>query len=673
MLRYNGPLMAKILLNPEQQAAVSYQTGPLLVLAGAGSGKTGVITHKISHLLASGLKPQQIIAVTFTNKAALEMKRRVAKLAGSSNIQGLQVSTFHALGLRFIREHARDLQRKSQFTILDPEDSLNILRDIAGKSAIDLEKAKFFQNQVSKWKSNLLSYDDAIKSAENDWQRQASVLYEPYDNALRAYNSVDFDDLIRMPILLMRNNQTIHELWQNRVRHLLVDEYQDTNIAQYAWVKMLTGNLGHFTVVGDDDQSIYAWRGARADNLAKLQEDYPRLKVIKLEQNYRSTQTILSSANALISNNSHLFEKKLWSRMGYGDKVRILNCHNEEDEAQQVVMNIMQHQRRNGLPFHHYAILYRSNFQSRPFEKVLREYQTPYTITGGQSFFARTEIKDIMAYLRLLINPDDDAAFLRIVNTPKREIGPSTLEKLGTYAQQRGLNLLPASFEIGLSALIPERSLHALQRFTRWIIELGDHAQRGDALANIKTMIADIGYETYLYDTQSTPKLAQKRMENVWELLNWLARLLEDDERPTLADVIGKLCLFDMLEQKEEETLNAVQLMTLHAAKGLEFPHVYLVGVEEKLLPHYNSIEEDNIEEERRLTYVGITRAQQALACSFCQKRMRHGEEITPEPSRFLNELPADCLDWPGKIEKTEAEKKQSAQSHLDALRGLLK
>jgi ATP-dependent DNA helicase Rep len=664
--------MRKFVLNDVQQSAVAYQGGPLLVLAGAGSGKTGVITHKISHLLNSGLKPQQIIAVTFTNKAALEMKRRVSKLADGQNIKGLQISTFHSLGLRFIRQHASLLQRKSQFTILDPEDSLNILRDIAGKAAIDLEKAKFFQSQISQWKNNLLTYDQAVQTTENDWQRQASVLYEPYDNALRAYNSVDFDDLIRLPVQLMQSNQVVREQWQNQTRHLLVDEYQDTNLAQYAWVKMLTGSLGNFTVVGDDDQSIYAWRGARADNLVQLQEDYPRLKVIKLEQNYRSTQTILSAANTLITNNPHLFEKKLWSEMGYGDKIHVLACHNEEDEATQVVMNLMQHQRRSGLPFHQYAILYRSNFQSRPFEKVLREHQIPYKITGGQSFFARAEIKDIMAYLRLLINPDNDAAFLRIVNTPKREIGPQTLEKLGHYAQGRNMNLLPASLEIGLSAILPERSLNNVQRFGRWLIELGDRTQRGDALGNIKDMINDIGYEAYLFDTQTTPKAAEVRMENVWELVNWIGRLLEGEDNPTLQDVINKLCLFDMLEQQQEQTPNAVQLMTLHAAKGLEFPHVYLVGVEEKLLPHHNSIDEDNVEEERRLCYVGITRARETLHCSFCQKRMRHGEELSVEPSRFLTELPADCLDWPGKIEKTEEEKKQSAQSHLSALKDLL-
>ncbi len=657
-------------LNEQQQQAILYQSGPLLVLAGAGSGKTRVITQKIAQLIEQGVKPQQIIAVTFTNKAALEMKQRVTKQA--SNTKGLLVSTFHSLGLRFIREHAHDLQRKSQFTILDPEDSLNILRDIAGKTAIDLEKAKFFQNQISQWKNNLLNYDEAVQTTENDWQRQASVLYEPYDNALRAYNSVDFDDLIRLPVLLMQNNPKIQEYWQNRIRHLLVDEYQDTNLAQYAWVKMLTGSLGNFTVVGDDDQSIYAWRGARADNLLQLQEDYPRLKVIKLEQNYRSTQTILSAANALIANNPHLFEKKLWSEMGHGDKIHVLSCHDEEDEATQVVMNIIQHQRRSGLPFHQYAILYRGNFQSRPFEKLLREHKIPYKITGGQSFFARAEIKDIMAYLRLLVNPDDDAAFLRIVNTPKREIGSQTLEKLGNYAQSRNLNLLPASLEIGLSAILPERSLQAVQRFARWIIELGDRCQRGDTLANIKDMIQDIGYETYLFDTQNTPKAAEKRMENVWELVNWTGRLLESDDKPEFNDVISKLCLFDMLEQKKEETPNAVQLMTLHAAKGLEFPHVFLVGVEEKLLPHANSIDEDNIEEERRLCYVGITRAQQQLHCSFCKKRMRHGAEYTPEPSRFLEELPEDCLDWPGKIEKTEEEKQENAQSHLSALKDLL-
>lgn len=661
-----------MILNSEQQSAVHYTEGPLLVLAGAGSGKTGVITHKIAQLIDNGTKPHHIVAVTFTNKAAQEMKQRVNKQLKNQSSRGLTVCTFHHFGLKFIREFHDHFKLNLTFTIFDQEDSLTLLRDLAVQSYVDVDKLALLQARVSRYKNELMTPAMALTAAKDEIDRQAAHLYQGYETNLHAYNGVDFDDLIKLPVQLLRDDSEVRMTMQHRIRHLLVDEYQDTNNAQYELIKLLTGALGHFTVVGDDDQSIYAWRGARADNLSKLQDDYPRLKVIKLEQNYRSTDTILNAANALISHNPHLFEKRLWSNMRGGDKIRVNSYHDEEDEARQVVLDMIRHRLQTGGKYNQYAVLYRSNHLSRIFEKMLREYQIPYTISGGQSFFARTEVKDIMAYLRLMVNPDDDCAFLRIVNTPKREIGPSTLEKLGSYAKRRGKSLLTACFEMGLSETLAERQLDTVRHFANWIILQGDNAKRGDTLGVLKDMIKAIDYETYLYDTQNTPKAAEKRMENVWELINWISRMLEDDPAPDFIEIVGKLSLYDMLERKKDEgEQDAVQVMTLHAAKGLEFENVYLIGMEEELLPHRTSIEEDTIEEERRLAYVGITRAKQRLILTFCKQRRRMGDVQEISPSRFLDEIPQAYLTWPGKI-VDEAATKMEARSHLDGLRNLL-
>ncbi|MFI4955919.1 MAG: UvrD-helicase domain-containing protein [Gammaproteobacteria bacterium] len=656
-------------LNRPQQDAIACVDDPLLVLAGAGSGKTRVITHKIAHLLDLGYKPSQIYAVTFTHKAAQEMKSRLGNVLKKTT-RGINVSTFHHLGLRFVREHAEHFGLNPRFSIFDQEDGQSLLRDIAGTASVS-DDLGHLQHFISQWKNGLVPPVKALELAETGLETQAAMLYETYERHLRAYNGVDFDDLIKLPVELLRRDPDVRALWQNRIRYLLVDEYQDTNIAQYDLVKLLVGPTGRFTVVGDDDQSIYAWRGARPDNLKKLPEDFPRLQVIKLEQNYRSTQTILDAANQVIANNPHVFEKKLWSSMGRGDRIRVMPTRDEEDEARQVVMDIIRHRLQSNQPFEDYALLYRGNHQSRPFEKMMREYQIPYKISGGQSFFARSEVKDIMSYLKLMVNPLDDCAFLRIVNTPKRDVGPQTLEKLANYAQMRKKSLLHASLELGLSEHLPARSIEAVQRFSNWLILNADNATRGDTLGVIKDMIAAIDYETYLYDTQNTPKAAEQRMENVWELVNWIGRMLEADPTPTFDELVAKLSLYDLLERQEDnKVLDRVQLMTLHAAKGLEFPNVYLVGMEEELLPHRTALEEDSLEEERRLAYVGITRAKLRLTLTFCKERRRKGEAQSIEPSRFLNEIDAALLDWPGKDGQTR--NVEGARSHIDQLRNLL-
>ncbi|MCG8494682.1 MAG: DNA helicase Rep [Enterobacterales bacterium] len=665
-------------LNPRQADAVSYIDGPLLVLAGAGSGKTSVITRKIAYMIQKVEIPaSKIVAVTFTNKASREMKERVTQLVSGKEAKGLTVSTFHNLGLNMIRREHKNLGLKSGFSIFDDQDSKTLITELLHKEkALSADDVQLIQHFISNWKNELVSPSLALSRASDDTETRAAYVYEEYNRCLRAYNAVDFDDLILLPTQLLRDNEEVREKWQHRIRYMLVDEYQDTNSSQYLLVKLLVGKRAAFTVVGDDDQSIYAWRGAKPENLALLAQDFPKLKVIKLEQNYRSTSRILKAANEVIANNPHVFEKKLWSEHGYGEEIRIVRCRSEDAEAERVAQEIINQKIQKGRQYKDFAVLYRGNHQARLIEVKLQAYQIPYKISGGQSFFGRTEIKDIMAYFRLLINPDDDNAFLRIVNTPRREIGPSTLEKLGNYANERGVSLFSACTELGLEQVLKLKQYASLQRFSGWIEEIKESVEReNDSMAVIKQMVRDIDYESWLMEQSSSPKVAEKRMENVYQLLNSIESMLEREPDATVESVIGKLVLMDLLEQQQEEDeTDKVQLMTLHASKGLEFPYVFMMGLEEEILPHRNSIEEDNIEEERRLMYVGITRAKQELTLTMAGKRKQYGEEFETTASRFLEELPQEDLTWEGKpgAAKSQEEKQALGKAHLANLKSLL-
>ncbi len=666
-------------LNPRQHDALINISGPLLVLAGAGSGKTSVITRKMVYLIKEkGFNAKNIVAMTFTNKAAREMKQRVSKLAGSNATQGLTVSTFHNFGLNFIRREYKALGIKPNFTIFDDQDCLALLKDLGFKEAeSDKELLRKLQNQISQWKNDLITAQEVINYAKDQEQLIFAKIYERYAESMKAYNAVDFDDLIMIPTLLLRDNAEVREKWQNKIKYLLVDEYQDTNTSQYELVKLLCGSFGNFTVVGDDDQSIYSWRGARPENLELLAKDFPNLKVVKLEQNYRSYGRILKAANVLIDNNPHVFEKKLWSEKPYGDILKVVTCADEEEEAQRVVTEIIARKvKYKDLGYSDFAILYRGNHQARIFEKTLITNKVPYKISGSTSFFARAEIKDMMAYLRLMVNHDDDNAFLRIANTPKRSIGPTTLQKLGTYASMRHVSLFQAATEMGLEQYLQGAGLDSIKRFVHTIGMAADNAQRGDAIGVIHDLIAKIGYHSFLHETSSTPKAAEFRWNNIQELLGWVEKYVDENEhdKNPFAAAVTNLMLRDMLDREEEEEAdnNQVQLMTLHASKGLEFNHVYLVGMEEELLPHKSSIESDDIEEERRLAYVGITRAQKTLTFTLCKKRNRFGELINCEPSRFLDEVPEDDLDWDIKRKPlTEEEQKELADDNLAMLKSL--
>ncbi|MCO7515357.1 DNA helicase Rep [Pseudomonas guariconensis] len=665
-------------LNPRQQEACDYVGGPLLVLAGAGSGKTSVITRKIAHLIQNcGIRAQYIVAMTFTNKAAREMKERVGTLLRPGEGRGLTVCTFHNLGLNIIRREHERLGYKPGFSIFDETDIKALLSDIMQKEYSGDDGIDEIKNMIGAWKNDLILPAEALEKARNPREQTAAIVYTHYQRTLKAFNAVDFDDLILLPVKLFEEHKDVLERWQNRVRYLLVDEYQDTNASQYLLVKMLIGMRNQFTVVGDDDQSIYAWRGARPENLMLLKEDYPSLKVVMLEQNYRSTSRILRCANVLIANNPHAFEKQLWSEMGVGDEIRVIRCKNEEAEAERVAMEILTLHLRTNRPYSDFAILYRGNYQAKLIELKLQHHQVPYRLSGGNSFFGRQEVKDLMAYLRLLVNPDDDNAYLRVINVPRREIGSTTLEKLGNYATERGVSMYAASDELGLGEHLDARYTERLQRFKHWLDGVRQRVALEDPIAALHEMIRDIDYENWIRQNTASDKAAEFRISNVWFLIDALKNTLEKDEEGdmTIEDAIGKLVLRDMLERQQEEEENAegVQMMTLHASKGLEFPYVFIMGMEEEILPHRSSIEADTIEEERRLAYVGITRARQTLAFTFAAKRKQYGEIIDCTPSRFLDELPPDDLAWEGLEDAPTEVRAARGNNALADIRAMLK
>ncbi|MCP1771848.1 ATP-dependent DNA helicase Rep [Neisseria perflava] len=658
-------------LNPQQQAAVNYLGGPLLVLAGAGSGKTGVITQKIKHLIVNvGYPAHQVVAITFTNKAAKEMQERVAKMLPKSQTRGLTICTFHSLGMRILREEANHIGYKKNFSILDATDSAKIISELIGGSG---KEAVFkAQHQISLWKNDLQTPEQALINAQNEWEHQTAQAYASYQATLESYQAVDFDDLIRLPALLLQQNSEVRNKWQLHLRYLLVDECQDTNTCQFTLMKLLTGAEGMFTAVGDDDQSIYAWRGANMENLRKMQQDYPQMKIIKLEQNYRSTARILKIANKVIENNPKLFQKTLWSQFGMGEVVKVVACQNEQHEAEWVVSQIVKQKLVGGdkTQYADFAVLYRGNHQARAFEEALRSARVPYQLSGGQSFFDKAEIKDVLSYIRLMANPDDDPAFLRAVTTPKRGIGEVTLGKLNAYAHEHECSLYQAAqSDEALSALNAANREH-VQEFMRLMEHYRSRADGDDAGEVINDLLEEIGYENHLLANEEG-KAGEIKWRNVTDLTGWLARKGEEDGK-TLIEIAQTIALMTLLEGKDEEENDAVKLSTLHASKGLEYPYVFLVGCEEGILPHSDSVEEDNVEEERRLMYVGITRAKRQLTLTHCLKRKRMGNWQFPEPSRFIDEMPPEDIKLLGRKGGEPVVSKEEGKSNLANLRSML-
>jgi ATP-dependent DNA helicase Rep len=653
-------------LNSAQQEAVNYMHGPCLVLAGAGSGKTRVITHKVARLIQAGLEAKRIAAITFTNKAAAEMRERAKGLIGRDAREVL-ICTFHALGVRMLRQDGAALGLKPQFSILDSDDVTSILKDAGGST--DAATARQWQWAISLWKNMGLNAAQAEAQAKDDNEKVTARIMARYEERLSAYQSVDFDDLIGLPLKLLQQHPEVREKWQKQLGHVLVDEYQDTNATQYEVLKLLVGERARFTAVGDDDQSIYGWRGATLDNLKRLPLDFPQLKVVKLEQNYRSTSAILRAANNVIGPNPKLFPKTLFSELGEGEPVRIVDADNEEHEAERVVARI-QSTRANGLgqEWKEFAVLYRANHQARIFEQALRKAQIPYKVSGGQSFFDRAEIKDLCAWFRLWINNDDDPAFLRAVTTPKRGIGHTTLQNLGTFASKYKLSLFEALFSSSLASVLPAKAVGSLHEFGRYVNDLEFRARHThgaeDARAFMLEWLKDIDYEKHLYEGEDSEKLAASRWTNVLEFCDWMSQRcggqIDDaagvsiaSEKKSLLEVAQTIALLSTISEREQDQ-NVVTLSTLHAAKGLEWPHVMLVGVTEGLLP-FKLGDDDNptgradgpmsegilqrLQEERRLMYVGITRAQRSLAVSWTKKRKKGREMIAGVPSRFIAEM----------------------------------
>ncbi|MBA3595477.1 MAG: UvrD-helicase domain-containing protein [Pseudomonadota bacterium] len=661
-------------LNLAQQEAVNYMHGPCLVLAGAGSGKTRVITHKIGRLIQAGLPATDIAAITFTNKAAAEMRERAKKLIGAP-ARGVLICTFHALGVRMLRQDGAALGLKPQFSILDSDDVTSILKDAGGST--DAATARQWQWTISAWKNNGLNAAQAEAQASGDEERLIARIMARYEERLTAYQSVDFDDLIGLPLKLLREHDAVRDKWQKAMGHVLVDEYQDTNATQYEVLKLLVGTRGRFTAVGDDDQSIYGWRGATLDNLKKLPVDYPTLRVIKLEQNYRSTSAILRAANNVIAPNPKLFPKTLFSELGEGEPVRVVDCDSEEHEADRVVARIqslraegtLQAEGSQHKEWKDFCVLYRANHMAKPFEKAFRKANIPYKVSGGQSFFDRAEIKDLCSWMVLMVNNDNNAAFIRAIKTPKRGIGHTTLAALSSFAEQYKLSLFESLFANSLSAVLPAKALGSLHEFGRYLNDLEYRARRTvgaeDARAFLTAWLKDIDYEKHIYDSEDSENVAAARWTNVMDFCDWMAQRcggqIDDTsgavmaaETKTMLEVVQTIALLSTISEREGDQ-NVVTLSTLHAAKGLEWPHVVLAGVNEGLLPfklddkngnESGSNSEENIalrlQEERRLMYVGITRAQRTLAVNWLRRRKKGRETVAGVPSRFIAEMGLD-------------------------------
>jgi len=653
---------------------VRYCDGPLLVLAGAGSGKTRVITAKIAHLIERGADPAHVVAITFTNKAAREMRERAQALLGKQGraeaARKVVISTFHAFGLMLLRQEAKAAGLRPGFSILDPGDLESVVAELVATA--DRARARAAQWRISAWKNALVAPAAALAQAANDDEVAAARAYANYDEALAAYRAVDFDDLIVRPLALLESDPDVAHRWQARCAHVLVDEYQDTNPAQYRLLRALVGARTPFTAVGDDDQAIYGWRGATLDNLAQLPRDYPDLKVVKLEQNYRSTVRILRSANAVIGNNPKLFDKRLWSELGHGDAIRVTPMADDETEAEAVINRIAGIKFERRANYADFAILYRGNHQAQAFETALRAKGINYEISGGQSIFERTEIKDIVAYLRLVANDDDDPAFLRAVAVPKRGVGQTTLARLADIAARRHESLFAAAFSPELAAAVPTRQREGLVEFCALVNDLRYRAEREPAGRLLDELLQRSGYEAWLVDTLDK-RDAQAKTKSVRDFTDWLARKGESDNR-NLLELTQMVALITMLDNREGDRADAVRLSTIHAAKGLEFPHVFIVGLEEGILPHREAVDNDNVEEERRLMYVALTRAQQSLHLSWCRTRKRAGERVGCQPSRFIGELAQEDVRYADSPRTPEeaAEEKVAGNARLASLKAML-
>lgn len=654
-------------LNPPQRAAVLHTDGPLLVLAGAGSGKTRVIVEKIAHLISSGRMPaKRIAAITFTNKSAKEMKERVAKRIKGDAAEGLTVCTFHALGLRFLQiDHAKVGLRRG-FSVFDSDDSAAQIKDLLppGSKNDVIDNAR---NLISRAKNAGLSPDEALAVAQSPREMEAALLYQRYQARLSTFNAVDFDDLIRLPVQMLESDEEMRLAWRERIGYLLVDECQDTNDAQYRLLKALAGDKGLFTCVGDDDQSIYAWRGANPDNLLQLGKDYPALQIVKLEQNYRCSNRVLRTANALIAHNPHEYPKTLWSDQADGERIRVWECRDNAHEAEKVAAEIHFLAAAKQAPWSDFCILFRGNHQSRALEKALQLLRVPYHLSGGTAFLERGEVKDALSWLRLIANPDDDAAFLRAVQSPKREVGATTLAKLAELSQHAGMPMSRAAEQIGVIKQLAPRAGNALDGFVNIVRHLRGEAFKISPAELVRVLAEKSGLLAAIRAQCKDEASFQRRKENLEELADWF----DGGKGAGPGELAAQLALLSHADKGDAG--NQVRLMSLHGAKGLEFRYVFIVGMEDGTLPHEMALEEGSLEEERRLLYVGITRAKEQLWLSHSRETQRWGDKIRLKPSRFFDELPAAEVQRDGADPVADAARKQErAVAGFAAIKALL-
>jgi DNA helicase II / ATP-dependent DNA helicase PcrA len=659
-------------LNPRQREAVEKTEGPLLILAGAGSGKTRVITLRTAYLLYSGVLPESVLAVTFTNKAANEMKERVVSMLGSKRGKGPAISTFHSLCLNILRREIHQLGYKKNFIIYDTSEQLSVMRNLLS----DIRAyEKSFKPEAVMEQIGRIKNDFAASGGSPELEGFADVVYPRYQEMLRAMNALDFDDLLLLTIQLFKEHPSVLQKYQERFSHIMVDEYQDTNKVQYELIKMLAGEKKNLCVVGDDDQSIYGWRGANLYNILDFEKDFPGTLVVRLEQNYRSTGNILDAANRVIVNNRNRMEKSLWSAGSVGQLINVFRAPDTEKEAQWVAARIAQTRYEKNSPFEDFAVLYRANIFSKPFEEALRINRIPYTVVGGTSYFERKEIKDLAAYLKVMANPYDDMSLLRACNAPKRGLGPTTISKFADFAKENSIALLEAfrrSSEMGgLGKILSDNVAGLVELLDRYAGLFKNPAGMAKALKNLTE---EIDYKNYIYELYKTPEAAIRRIENVDGFVQSLTRYAEADEAPSLPGFLETLALTDLSHEKAEKSFG-VTLTSFHSAKGLEFPVVFIAGLEEDILPHKKSTNTDeDLEEERRLFYVGITRAMKELYLTYTRQRIKYGKSQPASPSRFLDEIPEELLKRVDCSDKEDPEENErDARAFFSNIKEILK
>lgn len=628
-------------LNPRQREAVLHTEGPLLVLAGAGSGKTRVITTRVAYLLSQGVPSGAVLAVTFTNKAAREMRERAMQMLKGSNVKAPLISTFHSLCMNILRREIDKLGYRRDFTIYDTSDQQSLVRNLLAEIKYEDKsfKPESILERISLAKNEMPLPRSAKKDEPDDLEVISDAVYPKYREAMQTLNAVDFDDLLLLTLQLFRDHPDVLAKYQERFQYLMVDEYQDTNRIQYQVVRLLAGRRKNLCVVGDDDQSIYGWRGANLGNILDFERDFPGTVVVRLEQNYRSFSNILHAANGVIKNNKKRMEKALWSEKGDGPKVNIFRAEDTEDEAQWVADRIELLKFEKSIPYDDIAIIYRANLFSRPFEEALRRKRIPYTVVGGTSYFDHREIKDLACYLKICANPRDDLSLLRVVNVPKRGLGPAALGRLVAFAKEQKTTLLSACRRAGeiddLADRVRQNAIDLANLIDRYTAQFSMHKDMGMVF---RMLIEEINYREYLHDLHKNPQTVIKRIEGYEDFISSLTCYEKAEQSPTLHGFLESLALTDMLQQKEEKTTFGVTLISFHSSKGLEFPVVFIAGVEEDILPHKKS--GGDIEEERRLFYVGITRAMKELYITHTAHRLKYGKSAPSTPSRFLEEIP---------------------------------